>query len=1143
MLSQMENRNGDSGGFPETYEFLKNLSSWGIRPAEGFGQEDIQLIKQINGISSDIPVFTYAEYIRQVLQKYGDSTAIYSEKGNLSYRGFFSHAYNAAEVISRYVPERTAVAVLVEKSVELFISANAIVLSNRIYAPLDNELPTETAVECIRAMNASAVIADKEWSKRLKDKYQLKVLEVDELMSDNAKEADFREMSSSPDDIFCIIHTSGSTGRPKGVGIRQYGLMSCLSYTNEIFGTTNDDCTLAITNHCHDMSLYDIFGIFIKGGSVAIPYGVSWRDPEVWAKTCEMAGVTIWNSVPSFMEVFLRAEGRRAEKIVGKLKVIIHGGDYFKLSCAERLMRLNPECRIFNCGGPTETTLWNIYHRLTPEDIERGIIPYGRPFPKTEYFILNENMQILPSECYGTMWVSGAGTASGYIGDIDKEKFVFSADGRVLYNTGDQGCYSKEGYIIFKGRNDDQIKRNGKRIELNGIKNTVLNFAGITNVVVLADGEDNRDLYLFYTTDGNIEPPGVKKLLKQHLPQYMIPNIIKKVDHIPLTNNGKPDKKALLLNKSEENTVNIVAEICRNCLGCEREIKGDDNFFLLGGNSATAIKFISELRKRFDCDISIHHIFIYPTIADMANFVMASAKKYTSNMDVENSENFELTFVQKLMYLSEFKSADNTVTAYAQLTAVHDKELLKQAVLMCVQASEALNMIFNSDEYSGQPYQYLRSENVDINDIFFEVETNDLSGFLRQESERPLPVSEGKCCRVLLVSNKETYLVISINHLVADEHSFVIFLRQIFDCYDKLSNGENISSGMKNAYRRYLVEKSEDDGKYGVDYWNRVFADRSYLEPFHMERLEGDTSSSDGETIEFEVDNHLISELKKICAEHDTTLFTGLLAVLAVFITRQTHRNKILLITPATDRVKYLAEDTIGMYLDDMLIPADIDANAAFADILAAVKDSYLNAYKAGNTAMQKSLEKSGLYHKYFKERLKYVFLDFVETDHSPVCGKNICATPLVYYYNETQAERNIAFFIHHVDGKYFFALGYKYRCINRESSGKFIHEFIDTLEECVLSGEDDNSPNESIADVREIVRSVWNELLECSDIDGDTNFFDAGGYSMLLYSLAPALTDRLGYKFPFVKLMEYPTINSFSDYILNARKDTQNDV
>lgn len=123
-------------------------------------------------------------------------------------------------------------------------------------------------------------LPDKEWSKRLKDKYQLKVLEVDELMPDNAKEADFREMSSSPDDIFCIIHTSGSTGRPKGVGIRQYGLMSCLSYTNEIFGTTSDDCTLAITNHCHDMSLYDIFGIFIKGGSVAIPYGVSWRDPR-----------------------------------------------------------------------------------------------------------------------------------------------------------------------------------------------------------------------------------------------------------------------------------------------------------------------------------------------------------------------------------------------------------------------------------------------------------------------------------------------------------------------------------------------------------------------------------------------------------------------------------------------------------------------------------------------------------------------------------------------------------------------------------------------------------------------------------------------------------------------------------------------
>ena len=1134
----MDNISTDSSGISETYGFLKRLSSWGIRPTDGMRQEDIETIMQINSISSDEPVLGYAEYISCALEKYSDNIAVYSKKGNLSYREFFGRVCRASAFISSHIPKGAVAAVLMEKSSDLLVCANAIVLAGRVYAPLDSELPTETAVECIRAMNASAVIADKEWSEKLKDNYQLNIFEPDELISYRDEKFLISENTSSPDDVFCIIHTSGSTGRPKGVEIRQYGLMSCLSYTNKIFGTTDRDCTLAITNHCHDMSLYDIFGMFPMGGAVAVPDGGSWRDPEVWTQTCEEAGVTIWNSVPSFMEVFLKLGGDRSEQVIKRLRVIIHGGDYFKPSCAKKLMDLNSECKIFNSGGPTETTLWNIYHRLVPEDIEKGIIPYGRPFPETEYFILNEKMQLLPPEHNGTMWVTGAGTAIGYIGGADKEKFIYSSDGKVLYNTGDQGCYSVEGYILFRGRADDQIKRNGKRIELNGIKNTALEFSEITNALVAADGEDNRELYLFYTTESSTEPSEVKKLLQQRLPEYMIPNIIKKVDSIPLTNNGKPDKRALLSGDDEDNAVKAIAEICRNCLGCEREIKADDNFFMLGGNSATAIKFISELRKRFECDISIHHIFIYPRIADMANFVASSAPKNTESKKTEKHTDFDLTFVQKLMYISEFSSAANTITAYTQLTSVPNKELMKKAVLMSVQSSEALNMVFSSDEYSGKPYQHLKNDNIDINEIFFEAQTDDLTDFLSRESEKPLPVNEGKCCRVTLVNNGDTYLVISLNHLIADEHSFMIFLRRLFDCYDRLADGEVWQQKMGKAFRSYLIKKSEDNETDGIDHWNSIFSNRSILEPFRAESLEGDQSSSEGETVEFEVDNKLIEGLKKICAEHDTTLFTGLLAVLAVFTARQTDKNKLMLITTATDRIKYPSENTIGMYLDDMLIPADIDADATFVDILSCVKESYLESYKAGNTAMQKSLEKNGLYHKYFKERLKYVFLDFVESDHSPILGKNISASPLVYYFDKTQAERNIAFFVHYVDGRYFFALGYKYRCISHECSREFIQDFINTLDECVSSSLSHDTSQAEISDIRKMVRSVWCELLESSDIDGDTNFFDAGGCSILLYSLGPALSEKLGYKFPFIKLMEYPTINSFSDYVFKARKD-----
>lgn len=1117
---------------------LENMSEWGIVPSTGFTKKDAEVIEKINGISFESELRPYAYYINESISRYSTLTAVHAENRSYTYSEFFSRVRCVCEYISGFANKNSRIAVLMGKGFDQLTAAVSVVLAGCVYAPLDSEFTDESALYCLEKLDPACVIADDSWCERLNNS-GYKLIRISDAVQTGKSDFDFVE--TDMDSPMCIIHTSGSTGFPKSVELKQHGLINCLVYTDHIFNADSSDCALALTNHCHDMSLFDIFGMFMCGGSVAVIEHCHWKDPSWWSATIEKAGVTIWNSVPSFMEAYLETMPEEAENSIKQLRTLIHGGDYFKPETAKKIYGINPDCKMFNSGGPTETTLWNIYHEITPEDIENGMIPYGRPFPDTNYYILNENMELLPVGETGEMYVSGCGVSSGYIGGEKRDKFFRSESGEMLYNTGDTGFYSENGYIIFKGRIDSQIKRFGKRIELDGIKACALKCSSISDAAVAAYGENNKNICLFYSAAGKPEEQEIRRQLSEYLPDYMMPNEYVCVEKIPYTNNGKADIKKLMRMKDLPESKACVSEkvigICEECLGASG-IKAEDNFFTLGGNSYKAIKFISALKKEFSCPIGLKHIFMYPTVSELSGYIeenMKSVSETENNSAFDYDRKYELTFVQQIMYIAEFVSAQNNITAYIKLKNQPDPGLFKKAVKTAAESFESLNFIFGMDE-NGSPYQMLNKSGMDFEACWIECVSEDVMGEISRLAAEKLSVNDGVTCQFELIrdaENGEYYFAFALNHLTADEHSFGIFLDKVIKNYDSLKkDGSCESSAMPESYRKYLAGYSENQNCTDSAYWDGIFKEKGCPEAFSLPGSDLASKDLSGETIMFDEEPELIESLNDICGKNNTSVFTGFLAVLAVMEKKLTGNSWTAVITPATDRIKYNCGDVFGMFLDDMLVTAEIDDGDSFESVVEKMKNSYISSYESGSSAMIKSLRKNKLEKEYFNRRLNYVFLDFVETEKYMIQSESLAIDEMQYYRKENWSERNMSIYIHRTAEGYRFAVGYKNRLTEDVSS--VIKAFKETLAECVngRTADPEAAENDIYGELKEKVKSAWLEVLECDEIDENINFFDAGGFSMLLYKLEAAIEKRVERKIPFMKLMEYTTIESFTGFL-----------
>ena len=606
-----------------------------------------------------------AEMLLDSFAAHGENVAVISCGREYTYNELLGRSYEIAAKLQEFgLRQGGRAVILMDKCFDQVASVIGTVLCGAAYVPLDTQNTSSRIAYCFEQTEAAAILTDRQMLATYPEiKDTCIVVDTGEMTPGEVPGKNgFVRPEYSLDDLYGIIYTSGSTGMPKGVMLHQAGLINCMAFTRKLLHLTETDRMISLTNLCHDMSIYDIFGILAEGAAVVLPDKDKTKDPDNWLKIIRDHKVTLWNSVPAITEMMLTAADYSGDADITSLRVILMGGEKLKKSIPARLRELNPEIEIYNVGGPTEATIWSIYHKYQEEDRRRDRIPQGRGIDNVKYFVMNDDLQLCLCDVQGLMYTEGINVSRGYLKEEEKTKQVFITNpytGNLMYNTGDLGKYLANGEIDILGRNDDQIKINGKRIELGEIETCCLRVDQVSSSAAVYSEEAGM-IVLFYAAGEDFAEKALRDELEKQLPEYMLPAVYTRVSEMPVTSNGKIDRKKLAsqidtealtaekaapdrpLNRIES----ALMEIYRDNLN-RSDITAGDNFFRAGGDSLKAIKLLHDITEKVDPNVQLTDIFRFPTVEKLAEHIGETAGVIVEARHNEISDRMDLSLIQK----------------------------------------------------------------------------------------------------------------------------------------------------------------------------------------------------------------------------------------------------------------------------------------------------------------------------------------------------------------------------------------------------------------------------------------------------------------------------------------------------------------
>ena len=599
------------------------------------------ILYEFNNTKMDYPKDkTISQLFEEQVEKTPNNIAIVFEDKKLTYKELNEKSNSLAHYLRNSgISRNDIVGIMMNRSLEMIFAIISVLKSGGAYLLIDNNLPSDRVEYMLNNCNAKLLILDYDYKVNFENK-----INPNDIVITNS--IDNLDVVNSPNDNFAIIYTSGSTGTPKGVILRQVGVSNLIFFYDKILKIKNYKNHLGIASVSFDMFVVELFTSILLGRCLFLLNEEEIKNPVIMSQKIINNSIEFLLTTPTKIELLL--SNTQTALCLKNLKAFQLGGEVFTSSLYEKLSSYT-EAKIYNGYGPTEITAC-CSNKLIKSKTNINI---GSANPNTSIYILDKDLNLCPIGVPGEIYVGGLGVAKGYVNDSQKTKSVFlktNFSNDIIYKTGDIAKFTSTGEIQYIGRNDFQVKLKGLRIELSEIERQFLSIDHITNCVVIAD-KTKTYLKAFFTATDELNIPSIRKQLLEKLPKYMVPNYIFQLDSIPITPNGKIDRKQLDEYKCEiidNNTTYTEPETDIQKLFCsiwenilKTKVGIDNNLFELGADSLSAIKFKVEALNN-NIDIPYADIFKCQTIRKLS-------ERKSKNIESIPLENYDYTKINTIL--------------------------------------------------------------------------------------------------------------------------------------------------------------------------------------------------------------------------------------------------------------------------------------------------------------------------------------------------------------------------------------------------------------------------------------------------------------------------------------------------------------
>ncbi|NBI31018.1 non-ribosomal peptide synthetase [Chengkuizengella marina] len=1018
------------------------------------------------------------------VEKTPDQIAVVFGDIKLSYTELNAKANQIAWYLKQNgVQTQSIVGIMVERSLDMIIGVLGILKAGAAYVPIDPDYPQKRIQYLLQHSNTSVLLTQHRMQSNLTD-IESMVVCIEDVLQQLDLPIHNLELPYDPEQLIYVLYTSGSTGNPKGVMVKSHAFVNLLHWYTSEFHIHEQDKLLLMAPSSFDLAQKNLFSALIKGGQLHVYYPGLY-DYNVMSDVVAHHGITLINCAPSAFYPLIDFNHDSQFARLKSLRKVFLGGEPINMNKLQSWLFTNKEVELVNTYGPTECTDVSSYYRVNKQDYIQTNVPIGKAVYNTELYIMDKNLTLMPTGVAGELCIGGTGLAKGYFnaGEITSEKFVENPYklGEKVYRTGDLVKRLPDGNLEYLGRMDYQVKIRGMRIELEEIERQLLDHTDIEEsiIVVKEEGTDKK-LCAYVVCSKELNVTQLREYLSQSLPDFMIPAIFVQLEQMPLTPNGKVNRKALPepdfnnrvgveyvapTNELESQLVSLWEE----GLGVDK-IGIKDNFFELGGHSLNAVQIVSKVQKKLGIQLSLTDIFTNTSIEKLVKRIEElDERDYSPISQVVFKEVYSLSSAQKRMFvLQQLESSTSyNLPSVLRIKGNLERNRFEYVLNSLIKRHESLRTSF--EMMGGEPVQRIHDKiNLDItykNVVRQEVDQV-VSSFIQ-----PFDLSQAPLFRVNLmqIDTDEYIFLFDMHHIISDGTSMNILIKDFVQLYEGNSLSE-LHIQYKDFAAWQIEQTSTDRMKIQKQYWLERFSDEIPVLNLPTDYIRPVMQSFEGDRIDFHWGKNITNNLTRLAKETDSTLYIVLLTAYTTLLSKYTGQEDIIVGSPVAGRTHPDIESVMGMFVNTLAMRNAPEGHKTFKNLLEEVKMNVLCAIENESYPLEELIESLNLQRDTSRNPLFSVLFNMLNVELREMNREGLSFTP--YPIENKVAKFDLTLTVIEEDEELFLSMEYCTKLFKKES----IERMVNHLE--ILVGQILEQPEIRISDIDILPKQEKHQLL-----------------------------------------------------------------